>query len=215
MTEHSDDSDGDGAAGTRPRRSNQQRSADTRRALIRAARALFAVHGYAATGTPEILARAGVSRGALYHQFPDKAALFQAVLEDAQANIVAAIDRAAHAAPDALHALRAGSRAFVTTATRPDIRQIVLIDGPAVLGWETWRKVDAAHGLGTLVLGLNALADEGRLRPGLSVQALALMLSGALNEAALGLAAADGRVTGPAVNMAIDALIDGIVLPSL
>ncbi|WP_372053803.1 TetR/AcrR family transcriptional regulator [Tistrella mobilis] len=194
------------------RRSNRARSEDTRRRLIQAARKAFADKGYAATGTPELVAATGLSRGALYHQFPDKAALFRAVLEDAQQEVVAAIEDAAAAAPDALAALRLGSRAFVAACMRPGIRRIVLIDGPAVLGWQVWRDVDAAHALGTLIAGLDALAQAGRLRPGLTVQATALLLSGALNEAAL--AASEGRLGDAEIATAIDALLDGISRPA-
>ena len=157
---------------------------ETRLRIIGAARALFA-RGYEAVGTPEIADAASVTRGALYHHFADKKALFDAVVCEVAAAIVVQIDTAAamHTG-EPLDALHAGSIAFVDACQAPEVRQIFLVDGPSVLGWARWRAIDATFGLGSLKAGLMALSSIQRA-PVEHVETLAHLLSGALNEAAL------------------------------
>ena len=181
---------GDGDMSHPPRRRQSERSAATRRALLDAARALFGQGGYVATGREEIVARAGVTRGALYHHFRDKEGLFRAVFEELEAEIGERVLAAAATGADAFQQLRLGSQAFLDAALDPAVRRIVLLDAPAVLGWEAWRKVDAEHGLGMVAEGLEHAMDAGfiRRRP---VQPLAHLLLASLNEAAMMVAAAD------------------------
>jgi AcrR family transcriptional regulator len=179
-----------GDMGHPPRRRQADRSAATRRALLDAARALFGQGGYAATGREEIVARAGVTRGALYHHFSDKEGLFRAVFEEMEAEIGERIVGAAMAGTDPLEELRLGAQAFLDAALDPAVRRIVLLDAPAVLGWEAWRQVDAEHGLGLVADGLGHAMDAGLLRRR-PVQPLAHLLLAALNEAAMMVAAAD------------------------
>jgi AcrR family transcriptional regulator len=182
-----------GDMGHQPRRRQSERSAATRRALLDAARALFGQGGYAATGREEIVARAGVTRGALYHHFADKEGLFRAVFEELEQEIGQRILVAAAAGSDPFEELRLGSQAFLDSALDPAVRRIVLLDAPAVLGWEAWRQVDADHGLGLVAEGLSHAMDAGliRRRP---VQPLAHLLLAALNEAAMMVAAAEDPV---------------------
>lgn len=160
------------------------RRARTRKALIEAARAVFAEKGFDAASTPEIAAAAGVSRGALYHHFEDKKALFRAVVEAMQADALAALTAAAGAAGEPVEALKAGAKAWIDTASAPDFIRIVMIDGPAALGLQAWRAIDRAHGVGSLERGLREARGKGRIAFR-SARAMAAMLSGALNEAAL------------------------------
>ena len=173
-----------GAAGRR--RSQAERSAATRALLINAARKLFSDKGYAAVATQEIVAVAGVTRGALYHQFTDKAALFAAVYEEAERDIVAEVGEGiARRLPlDALTAMRAGARLFLERCSAPDVQQIILIDAPAVLGWEQWRAVGERYGLGVIEAMLAQAIAEGEV-PDQPVRATAHVLLGALDEAAL------------------------------
>src|SRR5215472_9342458 len=125
------------------------RSQTTRRQLVRSARALFGARGYAGVGTEEIVRAAGVTRGALYHQFRDKADLFAAVAEEVEAEIADRIAAgAAGAAADPLAGLRTGARLFLDACAEPDVERIILLDAPAVLGWEAWRDLAGRYGLG-------------------------------------------------------------------
>lgn len=195
----------------------EQREA-TRRRLVALAREEFTKHGYAGVGTERLVARAKLSRGALYHQFADKQDLFRAVLEDAQAEIVtaigAAVERSIAEYDDpgaaAWAALRLGCHAFLDAASQPERSRILLVDGPAVLGWDEWRRIDYESGVKELIIGIQQLMDAGLIvrRP---VDALAYMLSGAMNEGALWIASAKDRKTALKDGCAaMDALLDGL-----
>jgi AcrR family transcriptional regulator len=168
------------------RRTQAERSAATRAALVKAARALFAEHGYADIGTERVAQAAGVTRGALYHHFADKADLFAAVLEAVEIDLTTRlIDAVALAATgDPLAALVAGADAWLDASTEPEVRRIALLDGPAVLGWERWREVGTRHGLGLVTALLTELIDAGAV-PAQPIEPLAHVLIGALDEAAL------------------------------
>lgn len=155
--------------------------------LIAVARQLFSERGYAGVSTEEIVRAAQVTRGALYHHFSSKSDLFLAVFEDAQREIADRIEQAATAASDPWAGLLAGSRAFLEASIDPHFQQIVIVDAPAVLGWELWRRVDAVHGLNELKIGLTELMKAGliKLQP---LDALTHLLAGAMNEAALWIA---------------------------
>lgn len=161
------------------------RSEATRRQLVTAARALFGARGYADVGTEEIVRAAGVTRGALYHQFRDKADLFAAVAEQVEAEITNRIAAgAAGAAADPMDALRAGARLFLDACAEPEVERIILLDAPSVLGWEAWRDLAGRYGLGLVQLALQAAMDAGAIVPQ-PVVPLAHVLIGALDECAL------------------------------
>lgn len=171
-----------------PRRSNRERTEATRAALIAAARALFVEKSYAETGTPEIAAAAGVTRGALYHHFADKQALFTAVVE-AEAQAVAAEIDAATAAPlSTKQALLSGMDAFFAAMAVPGRTRLLLLDGPAVLGHKTLDEIDQRHGGRTLHEGLAAAIEAGEMCP-LPTDALATQLSAMSDRAALAIEA--------------------------
>jgi len=157
---------------------------ETRAHLVAAARNLFAVRGFAETGTEEVVRAAGVTRGALYHQFADKTALFAAAFEAVAAEVRTRIEREAEASAGAVGALVAGSIAFLDAATDPAIRRIYLVDGPAVLGWAAWREIDARHGMASLSEGVAAALAGPPARTG-DAEALTHLLSGALDALAL------------------------------
>lgn len=165
------------------------RSAATRERLIAVARPLFAERGFDAVPAEEIVERAGLTRGALYHHFGGKEGLFAAVHEALHRDIGERIERAAARARGPWEALVAGCLAFLDACADPEVQRVALLDAPAVLGWERWRAVDAAHGLGLLKAGLQDAMAAGELaeRP---VDALAHLLSGAMNEAGMWIARA-------------------------
>lgn len=156
----------------------------TRAALIAAARRLFVEKGYFATGTEEIVAASGVgTRGALYHHFEDKRALFQAVFEQVEVDLLAAAGGAEQTG-DALDRLRTGLLSFLDASLTPEVQRILLIDGPAVLGWQTWRQLEGRYGVGAIHGLLERAVLEGAL-PAQPLIVLAHVLLAAVDEAAL------------------------------
>jgi len=193
------------------RRSQGERSAATRAALVGAARPLFAERGYAEVGTPEIARAAGVTRGAMYHQFEDKAALFAAVAAaveaDVTARIVALVSTAGESDPLAL--LHRAIDAWFEACDEPEVRRVLLLDAPVVLGWEGLRDLAAEYGLGLTEQLVSAAIEAGRLQP-LDARALAHVLVGALQEAALVVTAEPG-LREETIRV-LHALVDGLEL---
>lgn len=163
-----------------------ERSAATRAALVDAARPLFAQRGFAGVATEAIVQAAGVTRGAMYHHFADKAELFAAVFETVEAEVTARLagDVLDAGSSDPIELMRLGAAAWLDACAEPEVHRIVLIEAPAVLGWERWREIGLRHGMG-LVRGLLEHAiSVGRIRAQ-PVEPLAHVLIGALDEAAL------------------------------
>jgi AcrR family transcriptional regulator len=183
------------------------RSATTRGKLIGAARALFARKGYAGVGTEEIARRAGVTRGALYHQFPAKEDLFLAVYEQVERELTERVAGLVGDAESPFAAMRAGVRAFLEACRAREVQRIVLIDGPAVLGWERWREVAERNGLGLIEAVIGAAVDAGEIAP-VAVEPLAHLLMGALDEAAL--LVVREPATADAVAATFERLLDGL-----
>jgi AcrR family transcriptional regulator len=168
------------------RRTQAERTAATRALLIDTARRLFEDKGFGAVSTEAIVKAAGVTRGALYHQFKDKAALFAAVYEEVERQLVVdVVERIAGAGvADQLQAMRVGARVFLDLCCEPKLQRIVLIDAPAVLGWEEWRAVGMKYGLGVIEAMLSQAIADGVI-PEQPVRPTAHVLLSALDEAAL------------------------------
>ena len=187
------------------RRSQADRRAETRALLLGAARELFASKGFAETGTPEIAAAAGLTRGALYHHFADKTALFAAVVEVEHAAVAASIEAAGAENPrDPVVALLAGSRAFFDAMADPGRRRIMLVDAPSVLSREALDEIDSRHGGETLVCGLRDAIDAGMIKR-VPVEPLAKLFGALFDRAAL--APPEQR---PAFEAAIAAMLEGL-----
>ena len=186
------------------------RSEATRGALVLAARRLFGARGFAGAPLDEVVREAGVTKGALYHHFPSKEALFLAVFEDVEQSLVDQVLVEAKGGADPRARVRMGVRAFVIACQDPVVQRIVLQDAPAVLGWEVWRAVDSCHFSALLQEGLTkAMTDEQRRRR--PVELLTQVLRGALTEAAQ-LAGRDSNPeTLATVLEVIDDLLDGLV----
>jgi len=185
------------------------RSAATRAKLIKAARALFARKGYANVATEEIVRRAGVTRGALYHQFQTKEDLFLAVYEQIEQELTERVVAGLGALDSPLAELRAGVRGFLEACRAPEIQQIALIDAPAVLGWERWHEVAERNGLGLFEAAIGAAIEAGEIEP-LPVAALAHLLMGALDEGALLVVREPDQAE--AIASTFERLIDGLRL---
>jgi AcrR family transcriptional regulator len=162
----------------------------TRRELLAAATQLFAAQGYDDTSIDNVLEAAGVSRGALYHHFAGKEALFEAVLEEVEVQLAAEVTAAAEATGDPRQMLQAGCLAWLQRLRDPVVRRIVLVDAPAVVGWARWREIDECHWFGLLKSALAESLPPSRL-DATSLDVLAHMLLAALNELAFVIARAD------------------------
>jgi AcrR family transcriptional regulator len=193
------------------KRTQAERSEATRGALIRAGRELFGARGYGAVGTEEIVARAGVTRGALYHQFADKRDLFRAVLEELEQEVIERLGQEVVAkAASAADALAATMSAWLDVCEEPDVQRIMLLDAPGVLGWEEWRAIGHRYALGE-AMGLLAAAMEAGDLARQPVRPLAHVVVGALDEAALYVARAEDRATARAeMTGVLERLISGL-----
>jgi AcrR family transcriptional regulator len=193
------------------KRTQVERSEATRAALIGAARELFGERGYGDVGTEEIVGRAGLTRGALYHQFDDKRDLFRAVVVSLEEQMIARVAlEATTGAATAGDVLRKVAGAWLDVCEDPVVNRVLLLDAPGVLGWEEWRAIGEQFGLGTAMALLGQAMDEGSIarQP---VRPLAHVVIGALDEAALYVARAEDRATARAEMDAVLArIIDGL-----
>src|SRR5438874_8508967 len=172
--------------------SKAQQSEATRRKLLRVGRDLFARRGFAGVATEEIVRRAGVTRGALYHHFRDKRDLFAAVVDEVEQEVMERVAVAALSETDAWEQQRAAIGAFLDVCLEPAVQRIVLVDAPSVLGVEAWREIEARYGLGAVSAGLQNVLDAGYIEQQ-PIEPLAHLLLGALTEGGLLIARADDR----------------------
>ncbi len=182
----------------------------TRDALINAALELFTERGYAEVGTEEIVTRAKVTRGALYHHFEDKRDLFRAVFERVEGDLMERIGATMGSGEGPWELMLVGMRSFLDACEEPAVKQISLTDAPAVLGWEEWREIDNRHGLGLTRAALEGAVTAGVLRP-IAVDPMAHLLVAALSEAAFVIAHAEHpRKARAEVEEALLQLVEGL-----
>ena len=196
-------------------RTQEERRAATRRALLCAARELFAEGGCHATAAGEVVRRAGLTRGAMYHHFEDKRDLFRAVVEEVEAEldgiVLVEARRVLAEASSEWEVFRAGHRAYLDVCMRPDVRRILLLDGPAVLGWEEWHEIDAAHAVGQIQAGLESMMESGMMERS-PTRPLAHLLHGAVLEAALYVAVSeDPTLARDEVWDGLERLLEGLL----
>src|SRR5215210_6048950 len=194
-----------------------ERSQRTRAQLIAAARELFAARGYAEVPVEEIVRRAGVTRGALYHQFPGgKHDLFADVFEQVERELTESIGQtlADAGADDPLAALRAGIDATLAAALDLEMVRITILDAPSVLGWETWRETGERYGLGLVRAGLSAAMDAGAI-VSMPLDPVAQLLLASAEEAVLYVARADDKEAArEQAQAALHRLLDGLAASS-
>jgi AcrR family transcriptional regulator len=197
-----------------PRTSPAKRPSKNRAKLLAAARRLFAAGGYSDTGTEEIVREAGVTRGALYHQFADKRDLFHALLQQMLPEIGRRLfEETMVRITQDRDDLQVGCQVLLGIYTDPEVRRLLLIEGPSVLGLDDWRALQAPLNERFLHHALQHLVDERLLAPQ-DLQAMIDLLSGALQQAALGIAAADDPEAARAGYAAgLDRLIGGLIRP--
>src|ERR1700733_3493060 len=195
-------------------RTQAERSAATQQALIEAARRLWGERGYAEVSTPEIAEAAGVTRGAMYHQYADKAALFRAVIEAMDQEILERLEASVVAAQpktpaDTMHAM---ADAWLYIAREPEVRQLMLLDAPSVIGWREYREMSQNNSVEAAEALLKAAVEAGQLRPQ-PLRPLALVLLGALEEAAMYVAGAeDADQAGEEIRVVIRDPVDRLLL---
>ena len=169
---------------------NIQRSEQTSAQLIAIARKLFSTRGYADTSLEEIVLKAGMTRGALYHHFEGKKGIFSAVFENALTEIANRVALAEKGQRSIWEKFISCTYAFFEACLDSDLQRIVLIDGPAVLGWDVWRRIDEAKTLDILRSHLKELLDRGIIKP-LPLEPLTHLISGAVNETVLWIAGSE------------------------
>jgi AcrR family transcriptional regulator len=185
----------------------------TRGQLIEVATRLFAEHGYEGTSVEAVLSAAGVSRGALYHHFAGKEALFEAVVSAVSDQVTVELTEAVRGCADPLDAMRTAAIAWIGLAADPVIQRVVLVDAPSVLGWDRWRAMDDGRTLGAMRAMLQAISDSGRL-PAELVGPFSHMILAALDEIVLVIARAPDSAAAVAEGrMAVQALIDRLLRP--
>ncbi len=190
---------------------NAARGQATREHLVEVATGLFATQGYDSTSIEAVMRASGVSKGALYHHFPGKDALFEAVLDQLDGRIETALLGAAAGVRTPTALIRAGCAAWVRLAVDPVVQQIMLIDAPAVLGWQRWRERDGARFLGDLRGALAAAAEQGVLDHR-HVDVFAHALLAAVNETAVLVARADDPAAAlDGAGEALDELLDRVL----
>jgi AcrR family transcriptional regulator len=190
----------------------EDQSARTRAALIDAARTLFAEHGYSSTGTEDIVQAAGVTRGALYHHFVDKQDLFEAVYTNLQNDLRDRIVAAARADPEAptWERIRRGVHEYLDHSMEPTVQRIVLVEAPAVFGWQRWREIDSEYALGLLKGAMTGARDEGSLING-DPDTLAHLMLGVVSEASQVIAGAtDVAAARLEVGKDVDHILDSL-----
>ncbi|MBV8179060.1 MAG: TetR family transcriptional regulator [Mycobacterium sp.] len=174
------------------RRTQAERAAETRDALITAARPLFAAQGFAEVALETIVRAAGVTRGALYHHFADKTELFAAVFEQVEAEVAARMGEAIAASnqTDPVEVMRLGADFWLDACSDPEVQRIVLVDAPAVLGWTRWTEIGDRYNTGMVRALLANAVETGRIPPQ-QIEATALTMLGAMREATLYVARAE------------------------
>ena len=205
-----------GPRGASPRGGRKaEQSEATRAALISAGRRLFGERGYGGVGTEDIVRAAGVTRGALYHHFGGKSDLLEAVYREVEEEITARIAEVAlgSGATSPVESMRAGIAMFIDACAEPEVQRIVLLDAPAVLGWDRWREIAASYGLGLIEASLEAGIEAGEISPQ-PVKPLAHVLIGALDEAAMLVARSEDPGLREQVTAVLERLLESLRTPA-
>lgn len=186
------------------------RRAATQAAILKAARKLFGDDGFQATTIDDIATAGRVAKGAVYHHFATKEALFETVFEHVSRDLVAEIDKVSRAEKDVLAAMASGTQHYLAACAKGPTGRIILRDGPAVLGWERWRGIDARHFGGKIPRALEVAMERGLIarQP---VEPLARLLLGAMTEAAVACAgASDIKKAGADYSRAFRSLLEAM-----
>lgn len=184
-------------------RRNKEETEQTIQNLLEIARHHFASNGYANVSLEDIVKEADLTRGALYHHFNNKKGLFLAVFEEIQMEIGGNVEKEAAEYEDEWDQLLNGCRAFLEAALKSQNERILLIDGPAVLGWDTFREMDSKYSMNSLHEQLEMMQDKNLLKP-IPLEVMTHCLSGAMNEAVLWIS--DGNAQQKKIEEAMDVI---------
>jgi AcrR family transcriptional regulator len=191
-------------------RTRAEQAIDTRRILLKTARRLFARNGYHATGTHEIVDAARITRGALQHHFQKKEDLFLAVFQEVRKEWIVVATRDTGSESDRWVRLREHVKLFIQAAATPEVHRIVMIDGPAVLGWKAWREIHALDGIGVITGAIEDGIASGAIRPQ-HPEALVHFIIALIEEAALLVTYAENPTEAIArADTAIDTLLSNM-----
>jgi len=189
---------------------HEERRKITRAAIVASGRECFGTNGFDATTIDEVVNGAGIAKGALYHYFPSKQAVFEAVFEEESAETVKSVYMALGDESDLVNAVLSGARAFFSECSDPTKARILLSDGPSVLGWTRWREIDARHFGGAVELALNMAMQKGQIRTQ-PIDVLTRLIMGAMQEAVLACAGRDDFDDAAEAYLAgIEAILDGL-----
>jgi len=179
---------------------------------MEAARTLFRGAGYAATSVDDITRAAALTKGAFYHHFTDKRAIFQAVFEEAERQLYVDI-KAAACPSDPLTMLKTGCLAFLDITSDPATLRLLLLEGPSVLGWDAWRDICARHSLGVISGGIRAAIKAGQI-PARPAEPLAAAIYGALTEAARYMGQLDDPAAAlPSIRAEFELMLEALLKP--
>ena len=183
----------------------------TRRRIVETAAARFRKDGIEGVGLADLMAEAGLTHGGFYSHFSSKEEIFERVLEDVQEELAARQMSVPPRSKDPADRIAAGALRYLLAACEAGTKQILLIDGPAVLGWVKWRELESLYGLGAIRAMLERAVEEGDLAVGQPVDALAHVLLAAADETALFIAnAPDQHAARDQGVRALNAVLDGL-----
>ncbi len=191
------------------KRTQVQRSGATRAALLVAARDLFSTQGYAGSGREEIVAAAGVTRGALQHHFGDKQTLFLAVYEEIEQEVVAAVATAAmETGDDPVEGLRAGCQAYLDAVLDPAVQRVCAVDGPAVLPADVRQAVTDRYALGLVREAVGKAVATGAIDDAPVEVLTRMLLAGVMAAAQYVATAANQGAARVEAGLTVDLLLD-------
>jgi len=204
----------DEAQGGTMARRRAEEAEETSQRIIAIATRHFATHGYASTSLEAVVQEAGVTRGALYHHFDGKQGLFEAVIRKIQAAIAERTALGSQNAETLWAGFIAGCHAWLAAASDPAVQKILIVDAPAVLGWERWLAMDAEGGASLLRAGLEELRTE-KVILDRSTDALFHLLNGAMNQAVLWIArSAEPQRALAEAQTTLEQLLHGLLAPN-
>lgn len=188
---------------------NEEATQKTTSSLLKIAREHFTEHGYFDVSLEKIAEEGNVTRGAVYHHFKNKKGLFLAVLENVQKDVAIQIEQEALKSDDLWQQLILGCWGFIKGANAKECRRILLVDAPAVVGWDTWRKIDQENSMSVLQEHINDLKAQGYLYDNVDTELMTYSISGALNELALNYPLHEVAKINEAISITISQMVSG------
>ncbi len=188
---------------------NEEATQKTTSALLKIARKHFTKYGYFDVSLEKIAEEANVTRGAVYHHFKNKKGLFLSVLDNVQEDVAILIEKEAMKSDDLWQQLILGCLGFIKGANAKESRRILLVEAPAVVGWDAWRKADQENSMSVLQSHIDDLKEQGYLQEDVDTKLMTYSISGALNELALNYPSHDSVEVDKAISVTISQMARG------